>query len=98
MSWPDHHSVLYALGTFLSGLAALMLLPALADFLIEDPNWTSFLASAAVTGGVGGAASPACPPGPKPVIGGREGFLLINLPWIVSCLFAALPFMLGRQR
>jgi trk system potassium uptake protein TrkH len=98
MSWPDHHSVLYALGTFLSGLAALMLLPALADFLIEDPNWTSFLASAAVTGGVGGAAILAFRTRRKPVIGRREGFLLINLTWIVSCLFAALPFMLGRQR
>ena len=98
MSWPDHHSVLYALGTFLSGLAALMLLPALADFLVEDPNWTSFFASAAVTGGVGGATILAFRTRRKPVIGRREGFLLINLTWIVSCLFAALPFMLGRER
>ena len=49
MSWPDHHSILYALGTFLSGIAALMLLPALADFVTDHVNWTAFIASMAIT-------------------------------------------------
>src|SRR5690349_18875130 len=84
MSWPDHRSVLYALGTFLSGLAALMLLPALADFVIDDPNWTAFFASAAVTGGVGGAMILAFRTSRNPVIGRREGFLLITLTWVVT--------------
>src|SRR5690349_16438140 len=97
MSWPDHRSVLYALGTFLSGLAALMLLPALADFVIDDPNWTAFFASAAVTGGVGGAMILAFRTSRNPVIGRREGFLLITLTWVVCCLFAALPFMLSSE-
>jgi trk system potassium uptake protein TrkH len=98
MSWPDHRSVFYALGTFLSGLAALMLLPALADFVIADSNWTAFLASATVTGGVGGATILAFRTAHKPVIGRREGFLLITLSWVVSCMFAALPFMLSREQ
>ena len=98
MSWPDHRSVFYALGTFLSGLAALMLLPALADFVIADSNWTAFLASATVTGGVGGATILAFRTAHKPVIGRREGFLLITLSWLVSCAFAALPFMLSREQ
>jgi len=97
MSWPDHRSVLYALGTFLGGLAVLMLLPALADYVVDDANWTAFLASATVTGGVGGATILAFRTNRSPVIGRREGFLLITLTWIVSCLFAALPFMLSRE-
>ena len=98
MSWPDHRSVFYALGTFLSGLAALMLLPALADLVVADSNWTAFLASATVTGGVGGATILAFRTKHKPTIGRREGFLLITLSWVVSCIFAALPFMLSRER
>jgi hypothetical protein len=98
MSWPDHRSVFYALGTFLSGLAALMLLPALADFVVADSNWTAFVASATVTGGVGGATILAFRTKHKPTIGRREGFLLITLSWVVSCIFAALPFMLSRER
>jgi trk/ktr system potassium uptake protein len=97
MSWPDHRSVLYALGTFLSGIAALMLLPALADYVIDDPNWAAFMAASVVTGGVGGATILAFRTNRAPVIGRREGFLLITLTWVVSCIFAALPFMLSRQ-
>lgn len=33
----------------------------------------------------------------KPVIGRREGFLLIALSWAVSCGFSALPFMLTHD-
>ena len=97
MSWPDHRSVLYALGTFLSGIAVLMLLPALSDYVTGDANWVAFVTSAMVTGGVGGATILAFRTNRTPVIGRREGFLLITLTWLVSCLFAALPFMLSRQ-
>jgi trk system potassium uptake protein TrkH len=98
MSWPDHRSVFYALGTFLSGLAALMLLPALADYVVGERNAAAFIASAAVTGGVGGATMLAFRTSRMPVIGRREGFLLITLTWLVCCLFAALPFMLSHGR
>jgi trk/ktr system potassium uptake protein len=98
MSWPDHRSVFYALGTSLSGLAVLMLLPALADYAVADSNSTAFAASAAVTGGVGGATILAFRTSRMPVIGRREGFLLITLTWLVCCLFGALPFMLSRER
>jgi trk system potassium uptake protein TrkH len=95
MSWPDHRSVLYALGTFLSGIAALMLLPALADFVGDDPNWTAFVAATAVSGGAGGAMILAFRTSRRPVIGRREGFLLTALTWIVICAFSALPFVLS---
>src|SRR6185503_4114868 len=33
----------------------------------------------------------------RPVIGRREGFLLITLTWVVACGFSALPFMLSHE-
>lgn len=98
MSWPDHHSILYALGTFLAGIAALMTLPALADFVTGHSNWTAFVAGMAVTGGAGGAMILAFRTKRKPVIGRREGFLLTTLTWVVVCAFSALPLMLSDAK
>ncbi len=95
MSWPDHRSVFYALGTFLSGIAVVMLLPALADYAAGHSNWTGFIAGTAISGGAGGAMILAFRTNRKPVIGRREGFLLTSLTWIVMCAFAALPFALS---
>ncbi|WP_119305019.1 TrkH family potassium uptake protein [Dongia deserti] len=95
MSWPDHRSVFYTLGMFLSGIAALMLLPALADYAADHRNWTGFIAGAAVSGGAGGAMILAFRTNQKPVIGRREGFLLTSLTWVVMCAFAALPLALS---
>jgi len=98
MSWPDHRSVLYALGTFLSGIAVLMLLPALADYAVGNRNWSAFVAAMAVSGGAGGAMILAFRTSRKPVIGRREGFLLTALTWVVICAFSALPFVLSDVR
>jgi trk system potassium uptake protein TrkH len=98
MSWPDHRSVLYALGTFLSGIAVLMLLPALADYATGDPNWAAFVAATAISGGAGGAMILAFRTSRRPVIGRREGFLLTGLTWIFICAFSALPFTLSDVR
>jgi len=98
MSWPDHRAVLYALGTFLSGIAVLMLLPALADYSTGHRNWTAFVSATAISGGAGGAMILAFRTGRRPVIGRREGFLLTSLTWIVICAFAALPFALSAAR
>jgi len=98
MSWPDHRSVLYALGTFLSGIAVLMLLPALADYAVGNRNWTAFIAAMAISGGAGGAMILAFRTSRKPVIGRREGFLLTALTWVVICAFSALPFVLSDVR
>jgi trk system potassium uptake protein TrkH len=97
MSWPDHRSVLYALGTFLSGIAVLMLLPALADYVTGERNWTAFVAAMAISGGAGGAMILAFRTSRKPVIGRREGFLLTALTWVVVCAFSALPFVLSDR-
>lgn len=98
MSWPDHHSVLYALGTFLAGIAVLMALPALADLVTDHTNWAAFVTGMAVTGGAGGAMILAFRTRRKPVIGRREGFLLTTLTWVVVCAFSAVPLMLSDAR
>ena len=98
MSWPDHRSVLYTLGTFLSGIAVLMLLPALADYVTGHGNWTAFISGAAFSGGAGGAMILAFRTGQRPVIGRREGFLLTSLAWVVLGAFAALPFALSAAQ
>lgn len=98
MSWPDYRSVLYVLGTFLSGIAILMLLPALADHVATHRNWTAFLSAAAISGGAGGAMILAFRTGKTPAIGRREGFLLTGLTWIFICAFSALPFVFSEAR
>ncbi len=98
MTWPDHRSVFYALGTFLSGVAALMAMPALADYVTAHRNWTAFVAAMAITGGAGGAMILAFRTSRRPVIGRREGFLLTSLTWIVICAFSAIPFVLSAAR
>lgn len=98
MSWPDHRSVFYVLGTFLSSIAVLMLLPALADYVTGHGNWTAFVSGAAFSGGVGGAMILAFRTGQRPVIGRREGFLLTSLTWIFICAFSALPFVLSEAQ
>jgi trk system potassium uptake protein TrkH len=98
MSWPDHHSVFYALGSFLSGIAALLLLPALADYAAGHHNWTAFVAATAISGGVGGAMILAFRTSRRPVIGRREGFLLTALTWVFICGFSALPFALSDAK
>lgn len=95
MSWPDHRSVLYALGTFLSAIAGLMILPALADLATGSANWAAFIEATAICGGAGGAMILAFRTSRRPVIGRREGFLLTALTWVGVCTFSALPFALS---
>jgi trk system potassium uptake protein TrkH len=95
MSWPDYRSILYTLGVLLSGIAALMLLPALADYVTGHHNWTAFVSGTAISGGAGGAMILAFRTGRRPVIGRREGFLLTALTWVFMCAFASLPFALS---
>src|ERR1044072_5561668 len=97
MSWPDHRSVLYALGTFLSAIHCLLVLSALADYVNFQGNWAAFVSSMAMTGGVGGALMLAFRTTRRPVHGRREAFLPLSLTWLIACVFCALPFMLSHN-
>src|SRR5690606_25581869 len=57
--------------------------------------WRSFLVSAVITGGGGGALMLGFRPARPPAFDARDGFLLVSLAWIVLCGFSALPLMLA---
>lgn len=90
----DLRPVLQIVGSVLCLLAAAMLVPALTDAAVGEPEWQVFVASASVTVFIGlvlvlGARSPAA------VLSIRQAFLATVLGWAVPCLFAALPFAFG---
>lgn len=94
---PDFRSVLFVVGFLLLALAAAMLLPAAIDALSGSLDWHAFLASALITGGVGGALvlgyrSPA-----TLSLSPREGFLLTTVSWVLLAGFATFPLMLAEQ-
>jgi trk system potassium uptake protein TrkH len=89
--------VLYIVGILLLVLAGAMLLPALADWVVERPDWRAFAFSAGVTAFAGGALMFACRT-PSFSLDRRQGFLLTTLSWILLCAFAALPLTLSEYR
>ena len=83
------------LGTLISVLAGVMMIPALVDYVQGDPNWTAFAAASAITlfSGVGVLLSTRV--GRPESIGLRQAFLLTTSAWLAIGLFGALPFMLA---
>jgi trk system potassium uptake protein TrkH len=92
---PDFRPILFTLGRMLLLLALAMLLPAAVDALQDWPGWRSFLVSAVITGGTGGALTLAYRLPAYPTLTPRGGFLLVTLAWTVLCAFATLPLMLS---
>lgn len=92
---PDFRPILFTLGRMLLLLAFAMLLPAAVDGLQDWPGWRSFLVSAVITGGTGGALTLAYRQPGHPALTPRGGFLLVTLAWTVLCAFATLPLMLS---
>ncbi len=82
--------VFYFLGILLMALAAAMLIPALVDSSVGNPDWEVFAASAAVTFFVGTALM-LVSRGPVETISVRAGFVLTTASWVVVAAFAALP-------
>lgn len=91
---PDFRSVLFVIGFLLLALAATMLLPAAIDALAGNQEWQAFLASAVITGGVGGALVLGCRKGGELKLTVREGFLLTVASWVLLAGFATFPLML----
>lgn len=89
--------VLYIIGMLLLVLAAAMLLPAAADWVVDHPDWQAFVMSAAVTAFAGGALMLANWT-PTIILDRKRSFLLTALSWIMLCAFAALPLTLSEYR
>lgn len=91
---PDFRSVLFVVGFLLLALAAAMLLPAAIDALAGNPDWRGFIASALITGGMGGALVLGYRPSGTLGLTPREGFLLTTASWVLLAGFATMPLML----
>lgn len=82
-----HYAALFALY-----LAAIMLLPALAELYHGNDDWQTFALSAFFTGGFSLAVALASN-GPPPPMNLRFGFLLIGLLWGATCLAGSVPLL-----
>jgi trk system potassium uptake protein TrkH len=87
--------VVHVVGWLLVGEAAAMVIPAVADAFAGSPDWMSFILSAFITVGVGGALVLASGGGTPASLTVRQTFLLTTMAWTVLCAFAAIPFMLS---
>ncbi len=86
-------TLLYIIGQFLLGLAAIMLVPLIYGLSIGD-NLKPFILAIAITG-ITGVALVRSAGRPNKDLTQREGVLLVSLVWVVSCLFGCLPFYLS---
>jgi trk system potassium uptake protein TrkH len=77
-------------------VAAAMLLPAAADWVVDHPDWHAFVMSAAVTAFAGGALMLANRT-PTITLDRKRNFLLTALSWIMLSL-TALPLTLSEYR
>jgi trk system potassium uptake protein len=90
----DLRSVANIVGYLLGILALAMLVPAAYELLLQSPNWTSFVISAAITGFAGITLSLTTRT-KKPVFSVRHAFVFTTVAWASVCLFGALPFVFG---
>jgi trk/ktr system potassium uptake protein len=91
----DFRPILYVIGYMLLVLAGAMILPALVDADVHNPDWQGFLASASITAFIGGALI-ATHHVERPRLNIREGFLLTTLSWTAMCALGALPFLFSN--
>ena len=91
----DFRPIAYVFGRILIVLAILMLIPAVVDWYLGDPNWMPLFFSALMTGGVGGLVALATENGLRRAFDIRQAYLLTAVIWFGVPAFGALPFMLG---
>ncbi len=88
----DPRPVLALVGGFLTLLAGLMAVPALADAAVGNPDWLAFLASALLTLFVGVGLTLAAWPEGEIALDRRQAFLFTTAVWAAAAAFGALPF------
>lgn len=86
----DFRPILYALGVLTTLLGAGMLLPALVDAFMGNPDWIVFVASSFMTIFVGGAFYLANQ-GSEKALTLKQAFIMTTALWIVLPFFAAFP-------
>ncbi|MEE8272407.1 MAG: TrkH family potassium uptake protein [Alphaproteobacteria bacterium] len=93
----DFRPIAFVLGILLSTLAAAMLLPALVDLSVGNPDWHVFAAASGATLFVGVALS-VTTRGHRFDLKVRQAFILTALSWVVIAAFGALPFVFSELR
>lgn len=86
--------VVALLGALLFFVGLSMLVPVLLALLYREEDLTALLASAVASIAVGGALFLVRPRKEGREIGAREGFAIVTLGWVSSCIAGALPFWL----
>jgi len=86
--------VLQALGLLVTVLGLAMLLPAIVDAAVGNPDWRPFVASSALTAAAGGTLALATRGGGGG-LGVRQAFVLTTLAWLLISAFGAVPFVFG---
>lgn len=86
--------VLFIIGFLLVTLAFGMVVPALVDVAVGNPDWRVFVGSAAVTAFIGGSLILANRQDVM-TLTRKDCFLLTTLSWIVLCFFGSVPFMVS---
>lgn len=92
---PDLRPILHINGLLLTGLAVLMLIPAIVDLTYDHTDWLVFWASSVATGFFGMALILANRR-PNMTLDVKQAFLLTTMAWVVLSLFAALPFKFAK--
>ena len=88
---PDFRPVLFTVGILLTTLAVAMIVPAVVDLAVANPDWQVFLLASAFTLFIGVALTLSTRGGDMKV-GIRQAFLLTTLSWVAVATFGALPF------
>ncbi len=86
----DLRPVFLVVGTLLSALAVMMVIPAAVDLLAGNPDWEVFLISAGLTLFVGVSTALTCRTGTMR-LSVRQAFVMTTLTWLALTFFAALP-------
>jgi trk system potassium uptake protein len=88
--------ILYVVGFLLVGLGGVMLVPALIDLSLNNPDWRTFITAAVTTVFLGGTL----------VLANRrddfqldvhQGFMLTTMAWLAAVAAGALPFVFARN-
>jgi len=89
---PDLRPILFVNGLLLAILSLAMLVPALVDGTLQNPEWGTFLGTSAFTLFVGGALT-LTNRSADTRLSIRQAFLLVTSAWILIALFGSLPFI-----
>ena len=87
----DYRPIFFIVGILLVMLGIAMLIPAIVDAAVHNPDWSVFLASAFLTLFVGGTFI-LMNRSRFGFLGVRQAFVLTTMSWIVIAAFGALPF------